>query len=75
MAAMTPEQGERFGASGRRVTRRQVDAAEALRLGLVNAVFEDRAAVPAAARAVPRRTARDSTDAVPLTKAVLNGVR
>ncbi|CAL9442327.1 Short-chain-enoyl-CoA hydratase [Actinosynnema sp. ALI-1.44] len=149
MAAMTPEEGERFGALGQRVTRlleeapypvvaavdgyalgggcelvlacdfayatrrsvfgqpevalglvpgfggcvrlprvvgpavarelifsgRHVDAAEALRLGLVNAVFEDRAAVLAAARAVLRRIARNSADAVSLTKAVLNGVR
>ncbi|GAA0255541.1 hypothetical protein GCM10010492_65510 [Saccharothrix mutabilis subsp. mutabilis] len=48
---------------------------EALRLGLVNAVFEDRAVVPAAARAVPRRIARDSAGAVSPAEAVLDGVR
>ncbi|WP_309114291.1 enoyl-CoA hydratase-related protein [Saccharothrix sp.] len=149
MAAMTPEEGERFGALGQRVTRlleeapypvvaavdgyalgggcelvlacdfayatrrsvfgqpevvlglipgfggcvrlqrlvgpavareliytgRHVDAAEALRLGLVNAVFEDRAELLAAARDTLRQVARNSADAVSLTKAVINGVR
>ncbi|MFI9814156.1 enoyl-CoA hydratase/isomerase family protein [Saccharothrix variisporea] len=56
-------------------TGRHVDAEEALRLGLVTAVFDDRPAMLAAARATLRRIAGNSPVAVSLAKAVLNGVR
>ncbi|NUT96556.1 MAG: enoyl-CoA hydratase [Saccharothrix sp.] len=56
-------------------TGRHVDAEEALRLGLVTAVFDDRHAMLTAAHATLRRIAGNSPVAVSLAKAVLNGVR
>ncbi|MEJ2858784.1 MULTISPECIES: enoyl-CoA hydratase/isomerase family protein [unclassified Saccharothrix] len=56
-------------------TGRHVDAEEALRLGLVTSVFDDRPTMLAAARAALRRIAGNSPVAVSLAKAVLNGVR
>ncbi|MEU4744520.1 enoyl-CoA hydratase-related protein [Actinosynnema sp. NPDC023658] len=56
-------------------TGRHVDAPEALRLGLVTAVFEDRGGMLAAARAVLDRVAGNSATAVALAKAAVNGSR
>ncbi|NUT50512.1 MAG: enoyl-CoA hydratase [Saccharothrix sp.] len=53
-------------------TGRQVDAAEALRLGLVAAVFDDRDGMLAAAREVLDRIAGNSASAVALAKAAVN---
>lgn len=54
-------------------TGRHVDAPEALRLGLVNAVFDDRDEMLAAARAVLDRIAGNSAAAVSLAKAAVHG--
>ncbi|MFD7655268.1 enoyl-CoA hydratase-related protein [Actinosynnema sp. NPDC059797] len=53
-------------------TGRHVDAPEALRLGLVNAVFDDRDGMLAAARAALGRVAANSATAVSLAKAAVN---
>ncbi|WP_158841991.1 enoyl-CoA hydratase-related protein [Saccharothrix deserti] len=53
-------------------TGRHVDAPEAQRLGLVNALFEDRDEMLTAARAVLRRIAGNSATAVSLAKAAVN---
>lgn len=53
-------------------TGRHVDAPEALRLGLVNAVFDDRGGMLTAARAVLGRVAGNSPTAVALAKAAVN---
>ncbi|TQM84626.1 short chain enoyl-CoA hydratase [Saccharothrix saharensis] len=56
-------------------TGRHVDAPEALRLGLVTAVFDDRDEMLAAARAVLGRIAGNSATAVSLAKAAVNAAR
>ncbi|WP_367128972.1 enoyl-CoA hydratase-related protein [Saccharothrix sp. HUAS TT1] len=53
-------------------TGRHVDAAEALRLGLVNAVFDTRDGMLTAARAVLGRIAGNSATAVALAKTAVN---
>ena len=53
-------------------TGRHVDAPEALRLGLVNAVFDGRDEMLAAARAVLGRIAGNSASAVALAKTAVN---
>jgi enoyl-CoA hydratase len=53
-------------------TGRHVDAPEALRLGLVTAVFDDRDEMLAAARAVLGRIAGNSATAVSLAKTAVN---
>ncbi|MFD0201491.1 MULTISPECIES: enoyl-CoA hydratase-related protein [Saccharothrix] len=56
-------------------TGRHVDAPEAARLGLVNAVFDDRDEMLAVARAVLGRIAGNSATAVSLAKAAVNASR
>ncbi|MGI8870243.1 MAG: enoyl-CoA hydratase/isomerase family protein [Mycobacteriales bacterium] len=55
-------------------TGRRIDAAEALRIGLVNAVFDTRDALLAAARATLDEIARQSPEAVAIAKSTLRAV-